>query len=182
MCISMASKPQRTARRAAAAKASRTRAISSSVIARGVAQSAPNGTADGAMVCHGSGAAVPPSPLPSHGALAEPLRPACAIWMPILAVPMRWHVVDDVRERRLAGVGVEAEAAVADAATPLHVAHLRHHQPGAGIRQHAEMGHVPVGGDAVIGAVLAHRRDHDAVRKLEVGEPDRREQGAGHEI
>ncbi len=42
------------------------------------------------------------------------------------------------------------------------------HQPGAGIRQHAEMGHVPVVADAVVGAVLAHRRDDDAVRQGQI--------------
>ena len=51
---------------------------------------------------------------------------------------------------------------------------------GAGIRQHAEMRHVPVVADAVVGAVLAHRRDDDAVRKRQIGKFYRREQSARH--
>src|SRR5262249_5907072 len=39
---------------------------------------------------------------------------------------------------------------------------------------------MPVGGDAVVGAVLAHRRDDDAVDELEIGKPDRGKQGTGH--
>ena len=39
---------------------------------------------------------------------------------------------------------------------------------------------VPVGGDAVVGAVLAHGRDDDPVREFEIGKPDRRKQGTGH--
>ncbi len=78
---------------------------------------------------------------------------------------------NDPRQRRLAGIGIKAEASMSDAARALDVGRLDHQQPGAGIRQHAEMGHVPVIRDAVIGAVLAHRRDDDAVREAEVGEP-----------
>ena len=51
---------------------------------------------------------------------------------------------------------------------------------GAGIRQHAEMRHVPIGSDAIIGAVLAHRRDDDAVGEMKIGEPQRREQSTRH--
>jgi hypothetical protein len=43
------------------------------------------------------------------------------------------------------------------------------------------MGEVPVGRDPVIGTVLAHRGDDDPVCKVEPGEPDRGEQGTGHE-
>src|SRR5262249_4454766 len=89
-------------------------------------------------------------------------------------------VVDHMREHRLAVIRVEAEAAVGDAAVALHVRGLDDHKAGAGIRQHAEMRDVPVAGDAVVGAVLAHRRDDDAVVEGEGGEPERREQGRGH--
>ena len=85
---------------------------------------------------------------------------------------------DHAGERRLALVRVEAEAAMADAALAFDIGHLGDHQAGAGIGQHAEMGEVPVGSDAVGGAVLAHRGGHDPVRKLEAGEPDRRKQDA----
>ena len=67
-----------------------------------------------------------------------------------------------------------------DAAMPLDMSSFDHKQSGAGIRQHAEMREVPVIGDAIIGAVLAHRRNDDAVRQGQVGKFDRREQGARH--
>ena len=46
---------------------------------------------------------------------------------------------DDARERVLAGIRVDAGAAMRDAAAPLDAGRLDHHQRGAGIRQHAEM-------------------------------------------
>ncbi len=88
---------------------------------------------------------------------------------------------DDAIERLLAGIGIEPEAAVGDAAVALDMGRLDDQHAGAGIRQHAEMGHVPVVGDAVVGAVLAHRRNDDAVGNVEVGEPYGREQGTRHE-
>jgi hypothetical protein len=39
---------------------------------------------------------------------------------------------------------------------------------------------VPVGRNAIVGAVLAHRRDHDSVGELEVSEPDWGKQSTGH--
>jgi hypothetical protein len=87
-------------------------------------------------------------------------------------------MINDMLQRRLAGVGIKAEAAVGDAAAALHMGRLDHQHAGAGIGQHAEMGDVPIGTDAVVGAVLAHRRDDDAVGKLEAGEFDGREQSA----
>jgi hypothetical protein len=63
---------------------------------------------------------------------------------------------DNALERGLAVVGIEPEAAVADAAVPLDIGHLGHHEACARIGEHAEMGQVPVGGYAVAGAVLAH--------------------------
>ena len=78
----------RTARLAALTKASRTRAMSSNVISRGVCQPSPNGIADGATVGQGScpGLSGPP---PSQGRCAEALRPACASCTPSLAVPIQ---------------------------------------------------------------------------------------------
>ena len=65
---------------------------------------------------------------------------------------------------------------MADAAVALDMGRLDDQERRAGIGQHAEMHHVPVGGAAVIGAVLAHGRDHDAVCKFEVGKLIGREQ------
>ncbi len=87
---------------------------------------------------------------------------------------------DDARERRLAVVGVEPQASVGDAAAALDAGRFDHDQPRARIGQHAEMIDVPVGGDAVVGAVLAHRRHDDPVGELEFGETDRGKQRTGH--
>jgi hypothetical protein len=89
-------------------------------------------------------------------------------------------MVDQARERRFAIVGIEAEATVRNAAATLNAGCFDHEQRGAGICQHAEVSDMPVRGDAVDGAVLAHGRYDDAVGKLEVAEPDRGEQGTGH--
>ena len=67
-----------------------------------------------------------------------------------------------------------------DAAAPLHVGRLHHDQVRARVGEHGEMAEVPIGGGAVVGAVLAHGRDDDAILEREVGKLDRREQGAGH--
>ena len=125
------------------------------------------------------GAALPPR-LPRHarGALASGVRELDADLRGTDPMAM----VDDARQRRFAGVGIETETTVADAAAPFHVAHFGDHEAGAGIGERAEMRDVPVGRHAVIGAVLAHRGDDDAVREFEVGEPNGREQYAGHEV
>ena len=68
-----------------------------------------------------------------------------------------------------------------DAAVTLHMGRLDDDEAGAGIGEHAEMGDVPIAGAAVTGAVLAHRRDDDAVVELDAGELDGREQRCGHE-
>ena len=83
-------------------------------------------------------------------------------------------------ERRLAIIGIEAETAVRDAAVALDVRRLDYHQRSAGIGEHAEMTEVPVVGDPVVGAVLAHGRNDDAIRQFQISEPDRSKQGTGH--
>ena len=70
----------------------------------------------------------------------------------------------DPLERGFAGIGIETEAAMGNTAEALDMRRFDNQQAGAGISQHAEVCHVPIGSDAVIGAVLAHRRNHDAVR------------------
>jgi len=72
-------------------------------------------------------------------------------------------VRDNMGERVFASIGIEPEAAMRDAAMAFDMGGFDHEQTGARIGQHAEMRQVPIIGDAVIGAVLAHRRHHDAV-------------------
>jgi hypothetical protein len=92
----------------------------------------------------------------------------------------RPRMVDDALHRLFVGVGSEARAAGGDAAAQFNAGRLDDEQGGAGIGEHADMGHVPVGHRAVVGRILAHGRDDDAVRKLDAGELDRREQVTGH--
>src|SRR5262249_47875607 len=88
---------------------------------------------------------------------------------------------NEAGERRLAVVGIEPEGAVGDAAAPLDPGRLDHDQRGPGNGEHPEMADVPGGGDAVVRPVLAHGRNDDPVRKLEIAEPDRSKQGStGH--
>ena len=63
---------------------------------------------------------------------------------------------DDARQRCLAVVRIKPEATMADAAAALDAGGLDHHQRRPGIGEHAEMIEMPVGGHAVVGAVLAH--------------------------
>ena len=159
----------------------RTRSMSASVdLARRVPALAERNRR-GAMVGHGSAsglsapAAFPgtlrPSPCGRNG------RSGCRIWRCPCAAP----APTTRAKRRFVVVGIQAEAAMRDAAMALDVRRLHDHQRGAGIGQHAEMHEVPVIGAAIVGRILAHRRDHDAVGKLEARHAKRREQGTGHE-
>ena len=170
----------RTARLAASTKAARTRAISSSVMARGICQPGPNGNRRGRNRR--------PRIFASRQRLAafpRPLRRSLATGVGKLNgelgaadAPAMGH---DPLQRRLAGVGIEAEAAMGNTAEALDMGRFDDDQPGAGIRQHAEVGHVPIGSNAVVGAVLAHRRNHDAVREIEIRQPQRRKQSTRHD-
>ena len=97
-----------------------------------------------------------------------------------LGSPIAAAMSDDTGEAGLAVIGIQSEATVADAATPLDARRFDDEQSRARIGQHAEVIEVPVGGHAVVGAVLAHGRNDDAVRELEIGEPNGRKQCAGH--
>ena len=112
---------------------------------------------------------------PSHSRRVEPLRPAWASWMPILrrAVACTKSTMR-FQARDVLGL-VHAGAAGRDAALAADVGHLGDHQPGAADRAAAEVHEVPVVGRAVLGRVLAHRRDDDAVREHEVAQAERRE-------
>ena len=48
--------------------------------------------------------------------------------------------------------------------------------------QHSKVHEMPVIGATVIGGILTHRRNHDAVDEFEIRQAERREQGTGHEI
>jgi hypothetical protein len=86
----------------------------------------------------------------------------------------------DAAERVLAVIRIKPKATMGDAAVTLDMRRFDHQETRAGIRKHSEMRHVPVVTDAVIGAVLAHRRNDDPVRKVEIDKFYGREQSARH--
>jgi hypothetical protein len=61
----------------------------------------------------------------------------------------------------------EAQVANRDAALRNHGRRLQNHQPRASLGAAAQMDEMPVGGQAVLARVLAHRRDADAVGKAD---------------
>ena len=89
------------------------------------------------------------------------------------------HARQHPRHRLLVGVRPQAGVAVADAPFRRDRGRLDRQQRRAGQRQLAEVDDVPVGHAAVLGRILAHRRDDDAVAKLEAADIERAEQ-SGH--
>ena len=105
----------------------------------------------------------------------DALRPAWAIWMPGTDAALR----DDRRQpgqQRLMLRRVEAQAMRRDAADGGDMRRLGEHDAGAAGRAGAEVLDMPVVPQAVVGAVLAHRRDDDAVAGGDRAEADRLEQ------
>ena len=66
-------------------------------------------------------------------------------------------------ERRLVFVRPHAGTSRRDPPLRIDVGHLAHHEAGAAERHVAEMHQMPIVRRAVVGIVLAHRRNHDAV-------------------
>ena len=69
---------------------------------------------------------------------------------------------------------------MADAAAPLDVGHLDGDHAGARHRQVHPVLEMPDRGRAVIGRILAHGGNGDAVGKVELAEGNRRKQVGGH--
>ena len=88
------------------------------------------------------------------------------------------HRGQDRLQRRFGGVVVEAEAARRDAADRLHRGRLDAEDRSPRQRQRIDVGEVPVIGLAIDGRILAHRRHHDAVGKRQAAQLDRGKQSA----
>ena len=82
--------------------------------------------------------------------------------------------------RRLVGVGIEAEAAMRDAAAPLDAGRLDRDHAGARDAERGPVVEMPVGRRSVIGRIHAHRRDGDAVGNRVGSEREGREQRGRH--
>ena len=89
------------------------------------------------------------------------------------------HELDDTAPGRdMLGL-VHSRAARRDAPLPAHVRHLRHDEAGAAERAAAEMDEMPIVDRAVLGRVLAHGGDDDAVLQHELAQAEGREHGWG---
>ena len=179
MCSSMTSKPSRNARLAAATKASRTLVhIGFGGFARRlpVVAERERRRRDGLPRVAAGWQRAAAFPGPQRRALAAGMGDLDAPFGAAGAPRRGQHAA----ERGFVVVGIEPEAAMGDAAVARDVGRLHHDQRRAAIGQHAEMHQVPVVGAAVVGAVLAHGRDDDAVGEFDTGQPIGREKGAAH--
>jgi hypothetical protein len=88
----------------------------------------------------------------------------------------RAHGSQHAAQRRLAAIGVQAEVERRDAPLARDRRRLENHQPGAAQRELSEVDQVPVAGRAVVGRVLAHRRDDDPVDEAKPTEVEGREE------
>ena len=79
-----------------------------------------------------------------------------------------------------ASVVVEAEAAVGDAADRRHRGGLDGEHARARLEELTPVDDVPVGGAAIDGRVLAHRRHDDPIGEHKFAQLEGREQGFGH--
>ena len=95
---------------------------------------------------------------------------------------MRVNEIHDALPRRHVLGLVHPRAARADPALAAHVGHLGDDEPRAADRATAEIHQVPVVRRAVIGRVLAHRRDDDPVGQDELAQPERYEHGRRHRL
>jgi hypothetical protein len=73
-------------------------------------------------------------------------------------------------ERRDMRVAPQTHIAMRDAAVLRHRGCLDHDDAGAAEREAAEMHEMPIVGHAVIGRILAHRRDDDAILGLDAAQ------------
>ena len=170
------SPPRRPSARRAR-RPSRTRSRSAAVISRGAGQSGLKGSGDGAMVCQAALVERQRDVVAFPRMVHEPLRPAWASWMPILARGASCTKSTMRRQAATCSRRVHAGAAEGDAALGLDVGHLGDDEAGAAERAAAEVDEVPVVDGAVDGRVLAHRRDDDAVGEGEVAHAEGREDG-----
>ena len=138
-------------------------------LARHVPVRRRTGSPTAPIVCHGSSLG-----LERPAALPGPLRRGLAAGVRDLDAELGGAdaaaVRDHARQRRLVVVGIEPDAAVGDAAVPLDMRSPRR-SPGRRRNSPACRDGVMCQsvGAAVVGAVLAHRRDHDAVGEFDAG-------------
>src|SRR6185436_14801153 len=88
----------------------------------------------------------------------------------------------DTLQRGFVVVVVQTKTAVRDAADGRDMRRLGDQKAGRTHRELAQMHEMPVVRRAVLGVVLAHRRDHDAIGKREAAKLQRGEECARHSV
>ena len=169
--------PSRSARFAAATKASRMRASPAASSASGGASPSLCGTAGRRLrlpAAFGDRDQLPAVPR----RVARRLAAGMGELHRHRGLRMLAHRGQDRLQRGFGGVVPQPEAARRDAADRLHSGGLDAEHRGARQRQRVDVGEMPVIGLAVVGRVLAHRRHHDAVGKRQAAQLDRGKQGA----
>ena len=94
---------------------------------------------------------------------------------------MKAAEVDHSLQRPFIFVAVESEAMLGNTPHPGDVGRLGNQQAAGTHRELPEVHQVPVGGRAVLGHVLAHRRNHDTVGQFEPAKFEGGKKCAGHE-
>ena len=112
---------------------------------------------------------------PSHGGSQLAFRPAWASWMPATA-PVGVDEAGDPGQRLHVPVVPDAQVGGGAAAVARHGGRLHDHQGHAADRPAAEVDEVPVVGQPLLGAVLAHRRHDDPVAEGDPPDRQRAEQ------
>src|SRR5262245_23714409 len=82
---------------------------------------------------------------------------------------------DDATPGKLMRFGIKTRTTRSDPAVRRDTRHLGTDQPGAALGAFGVVHEVPVRRRAVDGAILRHRRYHDAVVELELAQPEGRE-------
>src|SRR2546425_8310205 len=94
-----------------------------------------------------------------------------------LGAAVRVHEVHDALPRGHMLGFIQPRTAGRDPALSRNVRHLAEHEASPADRAAAEMYEMPFIGHPVLGDVLAHRRDDDAIGQYEITEAKRREHG-----
>src|SRR5947209_19410713 len=89
----------------------------------------------------------------------------------------RVHEVHDALPRGHMLGFIQPRTARRDPALLRNIRHLAEHEASPPDRAAAEMYEMPFIGHPVLGDILAHRRDNDAIRQQEIAEPKWREHG-----
>jgi hypothetical protein len=87
---------------------------------------------------------------------------------------------NDAGEGGFTVVGIKPKTAMGDASSTFHPCGFNYHQGCPRVSEHAQVVDVPIIRNAVIGAVLTHRRDDNPVFEIKLRETNGGKESAGH--